>query len=97
MNATQTVEAHSIQAYRMRKGANRPLLIEKGFHPFVSPAANSALQSCAVPLAVEPSSYELTRRYLEQNELPPPIACGRRNSWLPLITTFPSRRAVALV
>lgn len=53
------------------KGANRPLLIEKGFHPFVSPAANSALQSCAVPLAVEPSSYELTRRYLEQNELPP--------------------------
>ena len=52
-------------------GANRPHLIKYGFHPFVVPAAGSVLQSCAVPLAVEPSSYELTRRYLERNELPP--------------------------
>ena len=52
-------------------GSNRKLLIEKGFHPFVVPAAGSSLQTCAVPLAVEPASYELTRRYLERNELPP--------------------------
>ncbi len=52
-------------------GSNRKLLIEKGFHPFVVPQAGSVLQTCAVPLAVDPSSYELTLRYLERNELPP--------------------------
>ena len=52
-------------------GANRPFLVQTGFHPFVSPVAHSRLQTCPVPLAVEPSSYELARRYLERNELPP--------------------------
>ncbi len=55
----------------LASGSNRNLLIEKGFHPFVVPLAGSPLQTCAVPLAVEPVSYELTRRYLERNELPP--------------------------
>ena len=50
--------------------ANRPFLVLTGFHPFVSPAAHSRLQSCQVPLAVEASSYELARRYLERNERP---------------------------
>ncbi len=53
-------------------GSNRQFLIEKHFHPFVVPRPGSELQSCAVPLAVEPSSYELARRYLERNEMPPP-------------------------
>jgi Ca-activated chloride channel homolog len=52
-------------------GDNRQFLQLYGFHPFVSPAANPRLQTCPVPLAVEPLSYELTRRYLERNELPP--------------------------
>ncbi len=52
--------------------ANRSFLIRYGVHPFVAPVAGSPLQTCAVPLAVETSSYELTRRYLEQNEMPPP-------------------------
>jgi Ca-activated chloride channel family protein len=52
-------------------GANRQFLVPTGFHPFVSPAAHPRLQTCQVPLAVEPLSYELARRYLEQNELPP--------------------------
>ncbi len=52
-------------------GGNRELLRQKGFHPFVSPAAHPRLQTCPVPLAIEPSSYELARRYLERNEWPP--------------------------
>jgi hypothetical protein len=52
-------------------GDNRQFLIRYGFHPFVSPTANLRLQTCQMPLAVEPLSYELTRRYLERNELPP--------------------------
>ena len=52
-------------------GSNRPFLVHMGFHPFVSPAAHPRLQTCPVPLAVEPSSYELARRYLERNEWPP--------------------------
>jgi Ca-activated chloride channel family protein len=51
--------------------ANRPFLQRWGFHPFVSPSASGHLQTCAVPLAVESSSYELARRYLERNEWPP--------------------------
>ena len=53
-------------------GSNRQFLIDKHFHPFVMPLPGTALQSLAVPLAIEPSSYELTRRYLERNEMPPP-------------------------
>ena len=52
-------------------GSNRPFLQRYGFHPFVSPAASLRLQSCSVPLATDPSSYELARRYMERNEWPP--------------------------
>ena len=55
----------------LEPGANRPFLVKWGFHPFVSPSADPRLQTCPVPLAVEPSSYELARRYLERNEWPP--------------------------
>ena len=51
--------------------ANRPFLQRWNFHPFVSPGASPRLQTCPVPLAVEPSSYELARRYAERNEWPP--------------------------
>jgi Ca-activated chloride channel family protein len=53
-------------------GSNRQFLYDKGFHPFVAPLPGTALQGCAVPLAVEPASYELARRYLERSEMPPP-------------------------
>jgi Ca-activated chloride channel family protein len=41
-------------------------------HPFVSPAAHPKLQSVVVPLGGGTASYDLTRRYLEDHELPPP-------------------------
>ncbi len=51
--------------------SHRAFLIKYGVHPFVTPAAHSRLQTCQVPLAVDPASYELARRYVERNELPP--------------------------
>jgi Ca-activated chloride channel family protein len=51
-----------------------PFLIKNRTHPFVSPAADPRVQSTVVPLGVDGASYELTRRYLEQKELPPPEA-----------------------
>ncbi len=55
----------------LEPAANRPFLQRWSFHPFVSPGASPRLQTCPVPLAVEPSSYELTRRYAERNQRPP--------------------------
>jgi hypothetical protein len=42
--------------------------------PFVSPAAHAKLQTSVVPLGVDTASYELTRRYLEDGQTPPPDA-----------------------
>lgn len=42
-----------------------------GIYPFVSPAHHPQLRNSVVPLGVDASSYELTRRYLEDGELPP--------------------------
>ena len=53
-------------------GYNVAVLSRWGVHPFVMPALDSRLQVSQVPLAVEPSSYELTRRCLEEGELPRP-------------------------
>lgn len=53
-------------------GSNRASLIRHGVHPFVSPAAHARLQTSSVPLGVDTSSYELAKRYLDDNELPPP-------------------------
>lgn len=39
--------------------------------PFVSPAAHPKLQTSVVPLGVDAASYELTRRYLEDGQMPP--------------------------
>jgi Ca-activated chloride channel family protein len=47
-------------------------LIRYGVHPFVSPADNPRLASMVVPLGVDGSSFELSRRYVEEGELPPP-------------------------
>ncbi len=44
---------------------------EFGVHPFVSPSAHPVLRVSQVPLDVDTSSYELTRRYLEDGMLPP--------------------------
>lgn len=52
-------------------GSNKPFLIRYGVHPFVSPASHPRLCSTRVPLAIDTSSYELARRYLNDNELPP--------------------------
>ncbi len=52
--------------------ANSPFFFKHHVHPFVAPAADPRLQSLVVPLAVDGASYELTRRYLEDKELPPP-------------------------
>ena len=50
---------------------NRYVLTRYGVHPFVPPA-DTELQRSTVPLGVWPSSYEWTRRCLEDGELPPP-------------------------
>ncbi len=62
----------------MPRGIDPPLVpgfaldffIRHGVHPFVSPAAHPRLQGSLVPLGISPASYELTRRYLEDGELP---------------------------
>ncbi|MBN1911219.1 MAG: von Willebrand factor type A domain-containing protein [Pirellulales bacterium] len=43
-----------------------------GVHPFVFPAYDPALCKNVVPLDVDTASYELTWRYLEDGQLPPP-------------------------
>jgi len=63
----------------MPRGIDPPLVpgfplgffIRYGVHPFVPPGAHPKLQTSLVPLAISPASYELTRRYLEDGELPP--------------------------
>ena len=51
--------------------ANRPFLQRWGFPSVRFAGCHPRLQTCPVPLAVDPSSYELARRYLERNEWPP--------------------------
>jgi len=64
----------------MPQGMDLPLLVpgfdlkfwtEHGFHPFVIPALNAGLRSTVVPLDIDASSYELTRRHLEDGRVPP--------------------------
>ncbi len=52
-------------------GYDIAFLSRTGFHPFVSPAANSQLRSLVVPLGIDTESYDLAHRYLEDGELPP--------------------------
>jgi Ca-activated chloride channel family protein len=47
-------------------------LNETGVFPWVMPRAHPRLQTWHVPLLSDTSSYELTRRYLEDRQLPPP-------------------------
>ena len=62
------------------RGMDVPLLVpgfdlkfwtEYGVHPFVVPALHADLRSTIVPLDIDASSYELTRRHLEDGRLPP--------------------------
>jgi Ca-activated chloride channel homolog len=53
-------------------GANWAFLLRYGVHPFVSPAAHPKLTSTIVPLGIDPASYDLAQRYLEEGTLPPP-------------------------
>jgi Ca-activated chloride channel homolog len=80
-------------------GSNRPFLQQTGFHPFVSPAAGPRLQTCPVPLAVEPASYELARRYIEHNESPPPERVRTEEFLAAMEYNFrkPTRQALGLV
>ena len=55
-------------------GYNVAVLSRWGVHPFVVPALDTRLQASNVPLAVDAASWELTRRYLEDGELPSPEA-----------------------
>lgn len=55
-------------------GFDISFLIRFGVHPFVSPAVRPELRRSKVPLDIDTSSYDLTRRYLADGELPPPEA-----------------------
>ncbi|MBN2476107.1 MAG: von Willebrand factor type A domain-containing protein [Pirellulales bacterium] len=55
----------------MVPGYPRAFESKYGVHPFVSPESYSELRISVVPLGIDASSYELTRRYLEDGELPP--------------------------
>ena len=55
-------------------GFDWSFFIRFGVHPFVSPAIHRELCSSVVPLGIDSASYELTRRHLEDGELPPPEA-----------------------
>lgn len=79
-------------------GSNPHILIIYGVHPFVSPASGPQLRSGRVPLGVDSSSYELTRRYLEEGQLPPPNVV-RTEEFLAAVDygfTRPKRRAMEL-
>jgi Ca-activated chloride channel family protein len=62
----------------IRQGVKLPpvpgldLVILHRIHPFLSPAAFPELRVSHVPLDIDASSFELTRRYLDDRELPPP-------------------------
>ena len=55
----------------MVPGYPREFETKYGVHAFVSPGSHSELVNSVVPLNVDTSSYELTRRYLEDGKLPP--------------------------
>jgi len=52
-------------------GSNWVFLRQTGIHPPVWPGAHPELQASKVPLAGGTDSYELTRRYVADGELPP--------------------------
>lgn len=53
------------------QGFDLAFLRQHGVHPFVMPAAHPALAMSQAPLAVDTSSFELARKYLESGMLPP--------------------------
>jgi len=69
-----------------------------GVHPFVRPAAHAKLQASIVPLGVDRSSYDLTRRYLERRELPRPGEVRTEEFVQAVCTEYPEpkRQPVAL-
>jgi len=77
-------------------GANKPFLIRHGVHPFVYPAAHPQLRVSQVPLAVDASSYELTRRHLEDDELPPADAVRTEDFLAAVDYGFPPPKRGAL-
>ncbi len=79
-------------------GFDLGVFIRHHVHPFVSPAAHPKLRTSVVPLAIGTSSYELTRRYLEDGELPSPDAVRTEEFLAALDYEFPqpSRQPVGL-
>ncbi len=76
-------------AWPLVAGANNAFLIRYGAHPFVSPAAHPLLQSMTVPLRHDSGSYELTKRWLEDGELPPPQSLRTEDFLAALDYEFP--------
>jgi hypothetical protein len=77
-------------------GSNPHILLQYGVHPFVSPAAHPQLRSGLVPLGVGASSYELTRRYLEDGRLPPPDVVRAEEFLAAVDYEFPPPKGQAL-
>ena len=73
----------------MVRGFDLGVFIRYHVHPFVRPAANPLLRTSVVPLAVGTSSYGLTRRYLEDGELPSPDAVRTEEFLAALDYDFP--------
>jgi len=70
-------------------GFDLDFYLRYGVHPFVRPAAHPKLQTSIVPLGVDTSSYDLTRRYLEGRELPRPSAVRTEEYLAAVCTEFP--------
>jgi len=87
-----------------RRGVEPPLVpgfdfaffFRYGTHPFVFPAADPKLQTSVVPLDVDPASYELTLRYLEDGELPSPGAIRTEDFLAAVACPFPPPQKDAL-
>ena len=81
-------------------GINPPLVpafdlryyIKYRMFPFVQPAAHAKLQTSVVPLGIDAASYELTRRYLEDGQLPPADAIRTEDFLAAIDYAYPARR-----
>jgi hypothetical protein len=77
-------------------GYNVAVLSRWGVHPFVMPGLDSQLQVSQVPLAADSSSYELTRRCLEEGELPRPDLVHTEDFLAAMDYHFPRPTAAAV-
>lgn len=69
---------------------------EYAIHPFVVPALHADLRSTVVPLDIDASSYELTRRHLEDGRLPPADTVRTEEFLAAVDYEFPEPKEAAL-